>query len=92
VWNRGLENRMVRISVFLFGIQLALNSLWSYLFFGLRELQFAFIEIVGLWIAVAFTAIYFSRVSRRAGLLLIPYILWVSLAAMLNFSIYTLNT
>ncbi|MBI2075673.1 MAG: tryptophan-rich sensory protein [Candidatus Aenigmarchaeota archaeon] len=74
-----------------YGIQLLLNVLWSLLFFGLRSPYLAVIEITALWVAVAATIFYFNRISRTAAILLVPYILWVSFAAMLNYSVWMLN-
>lgn len=74
-----------------FGIQLCLNSLWSVIFFGLKSPLFAFAEIILLWASIAFTIILFRKISKPAAWLLVPYILWVSFAAVLNFSIYLLN-
>ena len=74
-----------------FAVQLALNLAWSILFFGFRLPGWALIEIVGLWAAVLITAIVFYRVSRLAGLLLLPYVLWLSFAIALNASIWQLN-
>ncbi|MFH1828774.1 MAG: TspO/MBR family protein [Nanoarchaeota archaeon] len=74
-----------------FGIQLVLNALWSILFFGLKSPLFAFIEIVFLWIAILITIIYFYKINKISAYLLIPYILWVSFAAILNFAIFILN-
>lgn len=75
----------------LFFIQLFLNVAWSILFFGLRFPLYAFIEIVILWLAILMTIISFYKVSKTAVYLLLPYILWVSFAAVLNFSIAMLN-
>jgi benzodiazapine receptor len=91
VWSKGLEKRAVRTAVIAFGAQLFLNILWSALFFGLRSPFLAFIEIIFLWIAIAFTILLFSRIEKRAAWLLIPYILWVSFAAFLNWSVWLLN-
>jgi len=74
-----------------FGVQLVLNALWSILFFGLKVPLYAFIEIVFLWVAILMTIIYFYRINRTSAYLLIPYILWVSFAAVLNLSIFLLN-
>ena len=74
-----------------FFAQLILNTLWSILFFGLRSPYLAFIEIVVLWFVIALTITEFRRIDKRATYLLIPYILWVSFAAILNFSIWRLN-
>ena len=91
VWNKGLENREVKISLLIFGIQLALNVLWSFLFFGLRSPFYAFFEIIVLWAAIALTILSFSKISKSAGLLLLPYLLWVSFAMILNYYIWELN-
>jgi translocator protein len=80
-----------RIAMKLFIIQLILNTLWSIIFFGLHNITFAFIEIILLWLAIIGTTIYFFRISKPAGWLLIPYLLWVTFAAFLNFSIMILN-
>ncbi len=92
VWNKGLSNKQVKIALSMFAVQLALNVLWSAMFFGLRSPLAGLIEIVILWIAILFTIVSFFKVSQTAGFLLIPYILWVSFAAVLNFSIWRLNT
>lgn len=91
VWKQGLERRDVRIALGIFVGQLALNTLWSILFFGLQSPGAAFIEIVILWFAILATIVAFARISRPAAWLLVPYILWVSFASYLNFSIWMLN-
>jgi tryptophan-rich sensory protein len=78
-------------AIALFSIQLFLNFLWSMLFFGIGSPFLALIEIIFLWIAIAATIFFSWRVSKNAALLLIPYILWVSFAAFLNYSIFLLN-
>jgi benzodiazapine receptor len=92
VWNKGLDDPRVKIALSIFGIQLILNILWSAVFFGLRSPLAGLIEIAILWIAILLTILSFFPISRTAGLLLIPYILWVSFAAVLNFSIWRLNS
>jgi len=91
VWDKGLENKKVRISLAIFGLQLLLNVLWSMLFFGLQSPLYAFIDILVLWASILATMIYFYRISAAAAYLLIPYILWVSFASALNLSIVILN-
>ncbi len=91
IWDRGPEKKDVKLAISVFGIQLVLNVMWSVLFFGLQNPFFAFIEIIFLWIAILVNIILFYRISRKAGLLLVPYILWVSVAALLNYSIWVLN-
>ena len=80
-----------KIGLYLFFTQLVLNTLWSILFFGLQSPLFAFIEIIILWLAILLTIIYFYKINKKASYLLIPYILWVTFAAILNLSIYSLN-
>lgn len=74
-----------------FAIQLFLNIAWSFLFFGLRSPYLAFIEIIFLWIAILFTIIKFYKIQKTSAYLLLPYILWVSFAAVLNYSLWILN-
>ena len=75
----------------IFALQLALNILWSVIFFGLKLPAVAFAEILMLWFAILYTIVNFYRVSKPAAYLLIPYIAWVTFAAILNFSIARLN-
>ncbi|MBP7738577.1 MAG: tryptophan-rich sensory protein [Spirochaetes bacterium] len=91
VWKNGLSRREAKLAVTAFGVQLALNLAWSYLFFYLHSPFGAFVEIIALWLAIAATLAFFMRISRAAGLLLVPYILWVSFAAVLNFFLWRLN-
>ncbi len=91
IWNKGIQNIEVRIALFIFGIQLVLNIFWSFFFFKLQSPLYGFIEIVILWLAILLTIIYFLRISRTASFLLLPYIFWVSFAAILNFYIMKLN-
>ena len=91
VWQKGLDAPGVKVALLIFAAQLILNILWSIIFFGLKLPLFAFIEIVILWIFILLTIINFYRISHPAGLILIPYILWVSFASVLNFAIFLLN-
>ena len=88
---RGQEQPAVRQAQALFAVQLALNVIWTYLFFGRRSPAFALVEIVFLWVAIVLTVGTFLRVSRVAALLLLPYLAWVSFATALNLSIWRLN-
>ena len=74
-----------------FALQLALNAGWSWVFFGLGQPGWAFVEIVILWGAILGCTIALFWVSRAAGWLFIPYLLWVTFAAALNFAIWRLN-
>lgn len=90
VWRqRGLT--AARWLLGLFMAQLALNVVWSVIFFGLRRPELAAVEIVVLWVAILATTITFWRRSLAAGWLLVPYLAWVTFAAGLNFSIARLN-
>ena len=80
-----------RIPLVLFAVQLALNAVWSGLFFGLRAPGLAFADIVLLWIAILATLIAFGRVSTWAAALLVPYLAWVSFAAALNWTLWRMN-
>ncbi len=75
----------------LFAVQLLLNGLWTPVFFGLHQLDLGFVVILALWLAIAATIIAFAPVNLVAGLLLVPYLAWVSFAAALNFAIWRLN-
>ncbi len=91
VWNRGIGDNRVKFAITVFVIQLALNGLWSFIFFSWHLLHVAFIEIVILWVFILFTIIKFYALSKPAGLLLVPYLLWVSFASVLNFNFWWLN-
>ena len=75
----------------LFLVQLAVNALWSWLFFAWHRGALAFADIVLLWLLIIATLASFWRVRPLAGAFLIPYLLWVSFAAALNFSVWQLN-
>ena len=91
VWQKGYGNRLVKIAIWLYVLQLVLNGLWSPIFFGLKMPFLAFCEILVLWAAIVLTIWAFARVSIAAAFLLAGYIGWVSFAAVLNFSIWMLN-
>jgi benzodiazapine receptor len=91
IWRKGLHNTHARIAFIIFMVQLVLNTSWSAAFFGFRSPLAGCIIISALWVAILITILTFHRVSRFASILLIPYILWVSFAAVLNFSIMILN-
>ena len=91
IWNQGLEKEEVKVALIFFGIQLVLNAFWSAAFFGLRSPFAGLIVIVALWIFILLTVLYFFRVSSTAGVLLLPYIGWVSFAAVLNVSLFFMN-
>ncbi len=90
VWRKGGWKAQGK-TLGLFLLQWFLNAAWTPLFFGLHHLGLAFTEIILLWLAIAATLILFWRVSKVAGVLLIPYLAWVTVAAVLNFTIWRLN-
>ena len=91
VWQKGLAERKVRAAMGLYLAQLILNAIWTPLFFGLEMPLPAFIDIVLLWAAIVFTILAFLRVSKIAGVLMVPYLVWTTFAAVLNFSLWYLN-
>jgi tryptophan-rich sensory protein len=90
VWRRGGWSTQ-RPALMTFLIQLALNALWSPLFFGLRAPGLAFAEIIFLWFAILATLVLFWRRHTVAGVLFVPYLAWVSFAAVLNFVLWRMN-
>lgn len=91
VWRKGLGNKNVRDALAVFLLQLTLNVSWSLAFFGLRSPLAGLAVIIALWLAIVITLILFYRVSPPAAWLLIPYLLWVSYATLLNLKIWRLN-
>ncbi len=85
------DSRDKKMGLIFFGVQFIFNVLWSYLFFGINNPLAAFVEILVLLGLIICTGIYFFRVRKAAGYLLIPYIFWVSFASVLTFSIWRLN-
>lgn len=90
VWRVG-GFRAARSALSLFVVQLAVNALWSWLFFGMHRGALALADIVLLWVLIVATLRAFWRIRPLGGALLVPYLLWVSFAAVLNYSIWQLN-
>jgi len=92
VWDKiDSDRELVKRGMFFFTVQLALNALWSYLFFGLNNILLASIEIVLLLLLIYETHLIFKKVDKKASYMLIPYMLWVGFATVLTISIYFLN-
>jgi tryptophan-rich sensory protein len=91
VWQKGWDSNEVKFAIAIFAVQFILNFAWTAIFFGLNKTFFALMEIVILWIFILLTIVLFYPLSQTAALLLIPYLLWVSFAALLNFYIWKLN-
>ena len=85
------RKRQIKVALGVFGIQLFLNAIWSIIFFGLHNSGWALVDITLLWFAIVWTMVVFYKISRPAAYLLIPYLLWVSFASYLNYSIWVLN-
>lgn len=90
VWRKA-DHPKFKIAFIFFFVQLILNVLWSIFFFGLRSPFLGLADIVALWIAILLTIQYSIKISKFAGVLLIPYLLWVSFASLLNFFLWILN-
>ena len=92
VWDKIKEqNEEVKKALAFFLIQLTLNAIWSYLFFGLKNPMLALIEIALLWLMIYETYLKFIKINKIAAYLLVPYLLWVAFAGILNASIWWLN-
>jgi translocator protein len=91
VWQKGLAADGVLLAFVLFWIQLAINAVWSIIFFGLKSKGGGVITIIVLWFLILATTVTSFRLSAWAGGLLIPYIVWVSIASYLNIGIWALN-
>lgn len=89
IWESNTKQKYKAIKIFL--VQLVLNALWSIIFFGLRNPGLALVEVVALWITIVLTIKLFYPISKSAAYLLIPYLLWVSFASILNLFIVLLN-
>lgn len=92
VWHEmDRQRETVRKGLTFFAIQLALNALWSFLFFGLYNPLLALTEIILLWLMIYETFVQFNKVNKIAGMLFIPYLFWVTFATLLNAAIWWLN-
>ncbi|MDR6760991.1 tryptophan-rich sensory protein [Flavobacterium sp. 2755] len=92
VWDKIKEQtEKVKTALLFFLIQLTLNAIWSYLFFGLKNPLLALIEIILLWLMIYETYLKFTKINKISGYLLIPYLVWVAFATVLNASIWWLN-
>jgi translocator protein len=89
VWRE--KGMAAALALALFLVQLALNAAWSWLFFGLHHIGWALVDLAALWLAIGATLLAFWAHRPLAGLLMVPYLLWVSFAALLNFQLWRLN-
>ena len=91
IWREDIQKRRASYAIAVFAVQLALNGAWSILFFGYHALVLALVDIVLLWAGIIATIVLFWRIKRTAAVLLVPYLVWVSFATVLNWSIVLLN-
>ena len=91
IWNSNQPKRDLRLPFVLFFVQLALNVIWSAIFFGAHSILFGAVEIIFLWYFIVATIMEFRPVSKVSAYLLFPYIAWVTIAALLNLSILWIN-
>jgi len=85
------DNLKTKQALTFYGIQLILNTLWSIIFFGMHNPGLASLEIIILWLFILITLIKFYKINKTAGLLFIPYLLWVSFASILNLFVWMIN-
>lgn len=91
IWRKGLKKKVVKNALIIFLVQLVFNTLWSFLFFKFHLPFWALMDIIVLWTLILLALIKFWKINKAAGILLIPYLLWVSFASFLNYTIYQLN-
>ena len=91
IWIKGFKTKKVRDAVTVFIIQLALNAIWTPVFFGYKNILFALVIIIAMWIYIIKTIQAFLKIDKTAAYLLYPYLAWVSFATILNFSVWILN-
>jgi translocator protein len=91
VWRKGLDRKDVRIAILVFAVQLVLNVIWSLVFFATHNIFGGLVLVILLWISILVNIIVFYRISKPAGLILLPYLIWVSIASYLNYSVFILN-
>ena len=90
VWNKA-DAAARRPAMGIFGVQLFCNGLWSWLFFTRQRPDLAMVDLIAMWVAIVAMIRSFHRIEPRAGLLQVPYLLWVSFAGYLNLSLWWLN-
>ena len=91
IWKKDVSADKKRWAIFCFAVQLTLNFLWSFVFFYLEQPGWALVEILVIWVMILATILAFKKLSTPAALLLVPYLLWVSFATLLTYSIWQLN-
>ena len=90
-WRVWLEGSIAKPALNLFFVQLVLNFFWTIIFFGMKNISLALVEIIALWIMIALTLRAFIKIAKPAGWMMAPYLAWVSFATLLNASLWWLN-
>ncbi len=91
VWEVRHKKKEAEGALLLYGVHLFFNALWSLIFFGLQNIGLALVEIFLLWLLIIYTMVFFFRVNRAAGWVFVPYLIWVSFAMVLNYSLLSLQ-
>lgn len=91
IWQKGSSKENVRSALLAFFGQLSVNAIWSIVFFGLQSIFYGLILIVFLWFLILLTIYKFYKLDKKAGLILLPYIAWVTIATLLNYFVWILN-
>lgn len=91
IWREGLNRKDVKIGIGVFAVQLILNVVWSLVFFGSHNIAGGLVMVILLWISILINIVVFYRISKPAGIILIPYLIWVTIAGYLNYSVYLLG-
>lgn len=91
VWKNGIDYKVVKGALLIFVLQLVLNSSWTVVFFGLRSIKGALFIIILMWLCTLWSILRFGKLSKLAAILLVPYMIWVSFALLLNASRIFLN-
>ena len=91
IWREGLNRKEVKIAIGVFAVQLMVNVVWSLIFFGTHNIAGGLVLVILLWITILVNIFVFYRISKPAGIILIPYLIWVTIAGYLNYSVYLLS-
>jgi len=91
IWQKMSTDKSAKLAMIIFVAHLGINILWSVLFFGMKNPLYALIDIAVLWLMIAYLIYAFMAIDKRAAYLLVPYLLWVSFATVLNFTLWQLN-
>jgi translocator protein len=91
IWREGLERKDVKIAILVFAVQLVINVGWSIIFFATHNIIGGLVLVIILWISILINILVFYRISKPAAIILIPYLIWVTIAGYLNYTVFVLN-